>query len=131
MAEVIRAMRNWLAYSTMGDEEWEFLRGTHIEQEVRRLFCTVKDPRAEDGELGPVSIPVRSGALRQLRRVPGKAFLSRDEGEAGERYRLHVMASATPRDGEPETWEPLCTWEFDSASDVMDFVGPPPEDSAS
>ena len=124
MAQIMRGMRNWLSYSTMNEEEWECLRETHIEQEVRRLIRSLADEscHASDRELGQVSVPVRTGALRQVRRLRGKVFISKDSDEWGDRYRLHVMVPSASQDLE-ESWEPVCSWAFDSVHDVREFIG--------
>jgi hypothetical protein len=129
MAEIIRGMKNWLAYSTMSDDEWRCLRETHVEQEIRRLFCNMNedlDCSSEDDcrELGGIEIPTRAGAFKQLKRLPGRAFISRNPGESGDQYKLQIMVSAAFRgEGEVKMWEPVCSWAFDSVEDIRDFVG--------
>jgi hypothetical protein len=126
-------MREWLAYSAMDEDEWDTMRKVELEQQLRRLFgeCAQDIEAVSDSsELGQISVPVRSGALRRLSYRPGKVFVSRDRYDDGEQLKVHLMVSAGPSD-EPESWQPLCAWTFDSMSEVADFAAPPSEESAS
>ncbi|HIJ17214.1 MAG TPA: hypothetical protein HA364_05520 [Thermoplasmata archaeon] len=133
MANLVKGMKNWLVYSTMDEGEWDTLRKVYLEEEVRRLFSLYAEDletATQRSELGDVSVPVRSGAFRKLKRRSGKVFLSKDEYEDGEQIKVHLMVSASSPDG-PAAWEPLCAWTFDSISEVADFVTPPSAEPAS
>lgn len=133
MADLVKGMKDWLAYSTMDEDEWDTLRKVELEEQLRRLFGACADRIEEvsdSSELGDVTVPVRSGALRRLRHLPGKVFISRDEYEDGEQFKVHLMVAAEPSDG-TECWEPLCAWTFDSMSEVADFADPPSAEPAS
>ncbi len=133
MADVVKGMREWLAYSTMDDDEWDTMRMVRLEGQLRHLFgqCAEDIQTVSDSsEVGEISVPVRSGALRRLRSLPGKVFISKDRYEDGEQVKVHLMVAAGPSDG-TETWEPLCAWTFESMSDVADFAEPPSEEPAS
>ena len=80
----------------------------------------------DSSELGEISVPVRSGTLRRLKHLPGKVFVTRDEYEDGEQFKVHLMVSADTSEG-PESWEPVCAWTFDSISEVAEFVSPSTE----
>lgn len=129
MARIVSGMKNWLTYSTMGDNEWEAFRRVYLEEELRRLISGYADDLEErisksDGEIGNVSVPVRSGALRQFRCLPGKAFLSKDECEDGDLLKVHLMVPASSRRDESESWEPVGAWTFDSVSEMEEFIEP-------
>jgi len=133
MANLVHGMKNWLAYSTMDEDEWDTMRKVYLEEEVRRLFGSASEglgPAVESAELGQVSVPVRSGALRRLKHLSGRVFISRDKYEDGDQFKVHLMVSAD-RSEDREAWEPLCTWTFESLSEVADFVTPPSAESAS
>lgn len=133
MADLVKGMRNWLAYSTMDEDEWDTMRLVHLEEEVRRLFVHQAETLRSAGdssELGEVSVPVRSGAFRRLRHLSGRVFLSRDEYEDGERYKIHLLVSSGSAQGQ-ESWQPLCDWTFESMSEVADFANPPSAEPAS
>lgn len=133
MADLVKGMRDWLAYSTMDEDEWETLRKVHLEEQLRHLFGACAgdiEAVSDSSELGEISVPVRSGALRRLRNLPGKVFISRDEYEDGEQFRVHLMVAADQLDG-GGSWEPLCAWTFESMSEVADFATPPSAESAS
>lgn len=133
MADLVKGMKDWLAYSTMDEDEWDTMRKVHLEEQLRNLFgACAEDIEAvtDSSELGEISVPVRSGALRRLKHLPGKVFISKDEYDDGEQFRVHLMVSASS-DGGTEEWEPLCAWTFDSMSEVADFAGPPTAEAAS
>lgn len=133
MADLVKGMREWFAYSTMDDDEWDTMRRVHLEEQLRHLFgeCAEEMESVSDSsELGEISVPVRSGALRRLKHLPGKVFLSRDRYEDGEQLKVHLMVAAEPS-GEAKSWEPLCAWTFESMSEVADFAAPPSAESAS
>lgn len=133
MANLVNGMKNWLVYSTMDDDEWDTIRKVYLEEEVRRLFGSLDEDietTAGSSELGEVSVPVRAGAFRKLKRLPGKVFLSKDEYDDGEQFKVHLMVSASST-SDSESWEPLCAWTFDSMSEVADFVTPPSAEPAS
>jgi hypothetical protein len=126
-------MRDWLAYSTMGEDEWDTMRRVELEQQLRHLFgeCAEDIETVSDSsELGQISVPVRTGALKRLRHLPGKVFISKDRFEDGEQFKVHLMVAAGPSEG-TESWQPLCAWTFDSISEVADFAEPPSAESAS
>lgn len=133
MADLVKGMKDWLAYSTMDDNEWETMRKVHLEEQLRHLFGACAgdiEAVSDSSELGEISVPVRSGALRRLRHLPGKVFISRDEYEDGEQFRVHLMVAADQLGG-GGSWEPLCAWTFESISEVADFATPPSAESAS
>jgi hypothetical protein len=133
MADLVKGMKDWLAYSTMDDDEWDTMRKVHLEEQVRRLFGACAEDLgtvSDSSELGTVTVPVRSGALRRLRHLPGKVFISKDEYEDGEEFKIHLLVSSGPNGGS-ESWKPLCAWTFDSISEVADFVAPPSAEPAS
>lgn len=133
MADLVKGMRDWLAYSTMDDDEWDALRRVRVEQELRRLFGACPEEIVEvrdSSEVGEIPVPVRSGAFRRVRTLPGKVFVSKDEYEDGEEFKVHLMVPVESHD-ELSSWEPVCTWTFGSMSEVEDFSVPSSSDSAS
>ncbi|MDQ1372018.1 MAG: hypothetical protein QG582_933 [Candidatus Thermoplasmatota archaeon] len=133
MADLVKGMRDWLTYSTLDEDEWDTMRKVHLEQQLRRLFgaCSEElETVTDSSELGEISVPVRSGALRRLRSLPGKVFVTKDEYEDGQQFKVHLMVSADTSDGS-ESWKPVCAWTFDSISEVADFVRPPSTEAAS
>ena len=127
MANLVKGMREWLAYSTMDDDEWDTMRRVRLEEELRRLI-SARSGCLSEAATGPhpgtVSVPVRSGALRKLRNVPGRVFISRDSYGDGERLKVHLMVPSVSDEG-TQSWSPVCAWTFDSLSEVADFVAPP------
>ncbi len=133
MADLVKGMKDWLAYSTMDDDEWDTLRKVNLEQQLRHLFgaCAEEiETVADSSELGEISVPVRSGALRRLKHLPGKVFVTRDEYDGGEQFKVHLMVSADTSE-DSVAWKPVCAWTFESMSDVADFAAPPSTEAAS
>lgn len=136
MASLVSGMKNWWTYSKMGEEEWEAFRRVYLEEELRKLISRYADDLEEsvsrsEGDLGEVSVPVRSGALRQFRCRTGNVFLSKDRYEDGDLLKVHLMVPASSRRDEPESWEPVCAWTFDSVSEMAEFIEPASEEAAS
>lgn len=136
MVGIVDGMKNWFTYSMMAEDEWETFRRVYLEEELRKLINSGADGFEErisrsEGDLGEVSVPVRSGALRQIRRVRGNVFLSRDEYEDGDALKVHLMVPASSQREGPEAWEPVCAWTFDSVSEMAEFVRPSSDQSAS
>lgn len=133
MADLVKGMKDWLAYSTLAEDEWDTMRKVRLEEELRRLFgaCAEELQTVTDSsELGEISVPVRSGTLRRLRHLPGKVFITRDEYDGEEQYKVHLMVSADTS-GDSDSWEPVCAWTFDSISEVEGFVTPHSAEAAS
>lgn len=132
MADLVKGMKDWLTYSRLDEDEWDTMRRVRLEEQLRHLFGDCADELesvTDSSELGEISVPVRSGALRRLRHRPGKVFVTKDEYEDGEQLKVHLMMSAdTP--GE-DSWEPVCAWTFESMSEVADFVAPQSTETAS
>ena len=126
MADLVKGMKDWLTYSTMADDEWDTLRKVHLEQQLRHLFgaCAEEIETVTDSsELGEISVPMRTGALRRLRHLPGKVFVTRYEYDGEERFKVHLMVSADTSE-DREAWKPVCAWTFESMSEVADFAEP-------
>lgn len=133
MADLVKGMRDWLTYSTLDEDEWDTMRKVRLEEQLRHLFgaCTEElETVTDSSELGEISVPVRSGALRRLKHLPGKVFVTKDEYEDGEQLKVHLMVSADTSESSA-SWKPVCAWTFDSMSEVADFVAPPSTEAAS
>lgn len=134
MADLVKGMKEWLACSTLDDAEWDVMRKVRLEDELRQLFGTCADELGtltDSSEMGEISVPVRSGALRRLRHLPGKVFVTRDEYEGGEQFKVHLLVSSSSSEGGSASWKPVCAWTFDSISEVADFATPPSAEAAS
>lgn len=126
MADLVKGMKDWLAYSTMDDDEWDTMRRVRLEQELRGLFGTCSEHIGcleDSSEVGEIPVPVRSGAFRRVRSLPGKVFVSRDEYDDGEEFRVHLMVPAESPEG-GKAWEPVCSWTFCSLAEVEGFSVP-------